>query len=381
MKLVIIARHYPPAVSGGARRPYFLAHALKEAGAEIFLVAPDRDPALAGIAVTHPNRDPAPDGGGGRVSALEFARNTAREWVRWPDPDITWSQRAARAALASLLFKPDWVLTTSPPESIHWAGKKLKAATGARWCADFRDQWFERAFRVNRRKPVRRHLETLYARQLLRDVDLTVSVNELIDGEVASLAGLRAAQREIIGHFSAPRSSDYQFEGPGPHLLHTGSFSLSDPDCPIAPTLQAFETAAQRAPSLRLHLAGRLSQSELKTVAASPAAGQIVIHGTVPLVTSLAMQAAADALIVAAAPQAPVPPGKYAEYRAAGRPVIATGDGPWRERIGLAAQDAAHAMMDPEALALPDGMMAGQSAAEAARQLLDAMQRATDRTA
>ena len=378
MKLVIIARHYPPAVSGGARRPYFLAHALKEAGAKIFLVAPDLDPILSGIVVRHPNRDPAPEGGGGDVSMLASMRNTAREWLRWPDPDITWSRRAAKAALDALPFKPDWVLTTSPPESVHWAGNELKRITGARWCADFRDQWFDRAFRLNRRNPYRRALESVYARNLLRNVDVAVSVNELIDSEVARLSGLPDQKRAVIGHFLPPRGQGYVFEGPGPHLLHSGSFSVSDPECSIEPTLRAFALAAKKMPALRLHLAGRLSTGESKAVSSSPVVNQITLHGVVSLEQSLAMQSAADALIVTAAPNAPVPPGKYVEYQATGKPIIATGDGPWRTRIGLSGQDEVRSMRSPVLShhSRDKGLL---DAAQAARLVLETLQASSRR--
>lgn len=373
MKLVLIARHYPPAVSGGARRPYFLAHALRELGAEVFVVAPDRDPVLPGIAVDHPHRDPAPDCGTGRGPLSARLRNFAREWARWPDPDITWTRRAARAALTALPFEPDWIITTSPPESVHWAGRELKRKTGARWCADFRDQWFERAFRLGRRNRLRRWLETLYARHLLGTADLVVSVNALIDAEIGGLAGNPGPARAVLGHFRPDGDFSFRFDGKGPHLLHTGSFSLSDPDCPITPVLTAFAEAARGAPDLRLHLAGRLTAAEKQAVADSPAAAQIVLHGVVPLGTALGMQRAAHALIVAAAPAAPVPPGKYVEYIAAGRPVIAAGSGPWRTVIGLDHQSTVEAMRHAASLPVPEPGPAVPSAREAARHLLDAM--------
>jgi glycosyltransferase involved in cell wall biosynthesis len=378
MKLVMIARHYPPAVSGGARRPYFLAHALKEAGAEIFLVAPDLDPALSGVAVEHPNRDPAPDRGKGRVSALTYARNAAREWLRCPDPDIVWAKRAAKAALTSLPFKPDWILTTSPPESVHWAGNELKRVTGARWCADFRDQWFERAFRLHRRNRFRRTLESVYARHLLRNADLTVSVNELIDSEISRLSEIRDENRIVIGHFLPPRIEGFLFEGLGPHLLHSGSFSMSDPECSIESTLRAFAVAAEKMPAMRLHLAGRLSSDELNAISSSPVANQITLHGVVSLEQSLAMQTAADALIVTAAPNAPVPPGKYVEYQAAGRPIIATGDGPWRKQIGLSGQDEVRAMQNPGSFHRSGGKGL-LDAAQAANVLLEALHASSGR--
>lgn len=371
MRIVLVTRHYPPAVSGGVRRPYFLAHALAEAGAEVFVVAPDADPELSGIGVPHPHRDPpaAAAPGGMRDDARSALRDTLRNWWYWPDPDIRWARRAVLRTCEEIPFAPDWVLTTSSPESIHWAGRALKQRLGCRWSADFRDHWFERAFRLNRRQPLRRSLESVYARRLLGALDFASSVNEAIDGEVARLTGLPPARRMLLPHFSPPLPPPLSFSGPGPHLLHAGSFSLSDPDCSIVPTLSAFESAWRRRPSLVLHLVGRLSPAERSAIVACPAASGITVHGIVPLRVSLAMQQAADALIIAAAPTADTPPGKYAEYLAVHRPVIAVGAGPWRGAIGLEGQDPVAAMAAADGLA-PASAAAPLSAREAAGMLL-----------
>ena len=113
----------------------------------------------------------------------------------------------------------------------------------------------------------------------------------------------------------------------------TGSFKLSDPDVSIDPLLRAFETALESNPDLLLHLAGRMRDDEVEAVKASAAADRIDVMGLVPLETALSIQSGADALIVVAAPEAPVPPGKLAEYKATGIPIIPIGEGAWREKV------------------------------------------------
>ena len=157
------------------------------------------------------------------------------------------------------------------------------------------------------------------------------AVNDLIRDEFAGYAP--KAHAESLPHFVARPPEPYKFEGPGPHLVHTGSFKMSDPDVSIAPLLAAFEAVAGQRPDMRLHFAGRLRDDEQAAVAASTARDQIVTHGIVPLETALAMQAGADALIVCAAPEAPVPPGKLNEYRATGAPIIPVGPGEWRKQV------------------------------------------------
>lgn len=327
MNILFLTRHFPPAVSGGARRPYLWVRGLVEQGHAVFVIAPDIPCDIAGHEVPHPHRDP-----GTGIPGRQTLRDHARDLLLWPDPDIRWTRRAIAAAKAHCPFEPDWIITTSPPESIHAAGKALLAHwPNAKWAIDARDHWLVRPFRKQRLNPVRKKVEQAFARRMLSPARAIFAVNDLIRDEFAGYAP--EAHAESLPHFVARPPEPYKFEGPGPHLVHTGSFKLSDPDVSIAPLLAAFEAVAGQQPDMRLHFAGRLRDDEQAAVAASTARDQIVTHGIVPLETALAMQAGADALIVVAAPEAPVPPGKLQEYRATGRPVIPVGDGDWRKLV------------------------------------------------
>lgn len=341
--------------------------------------APDADPELGGVAVAHPFRDPRLDGPAAPANLPTRIRNYLRDWAYWPDPDVRWTRQLIKAALAYNGPAPDWILTTSPPESVHLAGARLKRALGARWAADFRDHWFERAFRLNRRGGLRRKLEQAYARRLMRTVDAVTGVNAAILAEAACLAPhVPPGRRAAIGHFAVPASDPERFDGPGPHLLHSGSFSLSDPDCNIGPLLTAFERARASNGALQLHLAGRLSSQEIECVSASAARNDIHLHGVLSLQRTHALQAGADGLVAVAAPNAPVPPGKLSEYYSARRPIIAIGSPVWTEPAGLGdgSVDAAARSMVSIAQrpppSWPDGLISSDDAAQA---LLTALRR------
>lgn len=327
MRVLLVARHFPPAVTGGARRPYLWVKGLEANGVEVFTVAPDIPSDVAGSAEPHAFRDPST-----ALPGKPGLRDHARNLLLWPDPDIRWTRRAVRRAKETCPFQPDWIITTSPPESVHAAGPLLlKHWPNAKWAVDARDHWLVRPFRKQRDNPVRRALEARQARIMLSRTGAVFAVNDLIAAEFAGYAP--RASTNVLPHFVMPPPEPFVFEGPGPHLVHTGSFKMSDPDVAIDPLLSAFETAHARRPELRLHLAGRLREDESALITASPARAAIVLHGVVPLETALSMQAGADALLVAAAPNAPVPPGKYAEYRASGAAIIPVGQGPWRAAI------------------------------------------------
>lgn len=337
MKILIVARHYPPTVSGGARRPHGLTSGLRALGCEVMVVAPRLPDEERGVAVAHVNPEPST-----KPASAPSLRDRARELLLIPDPDIRWARRAALTAVESVAkagFSPDWVLTTAPPESILDAGARLKSATGARWIADFRDSWLERPLRLNRKAPVRRWREAVWARWMLAKADLITAVDEEIASELSKLAP--HGRIRVIEQFADTVSeSEGAALAPGRvHVVHTGSFALSDPDRRIEPALAAFERACAQRPELMLHLAGRLTDEEVALVSASPARDAVMVHGVIDPAEARRLQAGADFLLVVAAPGTAAIPGKVFEYRASHRPVVAIGAGPWRRAAGIGDHD------------------------------------------
>ncbi len=322
--IVLFARHFPPHVSGGARRPYYLTRALRALGCRVYVIAPALSEDMEGLVIPHVRPDPV-IGAPGRSGIKDMLR----DWLFWPDPDIRWTRRAVDAALAKLPFKPDWVITTSPPESIHYAGVRLKQAFGCYWYADARDHWLVRPFRKQRNHWLRNRIERLIAVHMLGKADLVSAVNEAIACEMHNYVAEKN-KVFVLPHFSIEDHSQKQvFEPDKLNLVYTGSFSLSDPDCRIEDTLEVFETAAEANQALHLHIAGRLSMNEEAQVRASSCASQITLHGVVALQTSFAMQRAAHALILAASAYPQTPPGKAAEYESTGKPIIAITEAQW----------------------------------------------------
>jgi glycosyltransferase involved in cell wall biosynthesis len=322
--IVLICRHFPPAVSGGARRPYLLAQELIRRGHRVVVIAPQECTGIDVIPVPHSH--PEPSSLPPRQPGL---RDLLREWLLLPDPDIRW---ALRAASARLPFEPDWVISSSPPESAHVAGWLLARRHAARWLADCRDHWLAAPLLpVRRRSAWRRQIETWLARLLLRQADAGIATTMAIRDEMQTL-GL-AAPISVLGPFAAAPEGRIVPSGSGPKLVHTGSFTLSDPERLIGPVLRAMEHPANS--KWRLVLVGRLTAQEQAEVAASPAADRIEQTGPVDLPTARAFQAGADALLLVTGPDTPHIPGKLAEYQAAGKPLAVIGGGSWLAEAGL----------------------------------------------
>ncbi|WP_323761794.1 hypothetical protein [Maricaulis sp.] len=306
---------------------------LQANGARTFVVAPELPDDIDGIAVHHPNVDPST-----RPPARPGLKDHLRDLLLWPDPDIRWARKAMEAARRACPFVPDWIFTTSPPESVHAVGHALKRTwPSARWVVDARDQWMLRPFRAERRQLLRRTLEPVLARHILRKCDAVLAVNEAIAGELASYAP-QAAQC-VVPHFTENTETPHPFDEATINLVHTGSFKLSDPDVSIDQLMAPFEQATEINPKLRLHLVGRLRDDEVARIHSSPARSRVILHGTVPLDESMQLQAGADALMVAAAKASDAPPGKLTEYRAAGRPILPVGPGSWRRHVDDSTED------------------------------------------
>ncbi len=335
MNIILLTRHFPPHVSGGARRPYGLAIALQKLGTKVQVIAPALPQDVSGITVYHANANPNTEKANARITPL---RDLARELILLPDPDVRWARRAAKAVIVSNIPKPDWIITTSPPESIHVAGAILKKHFNCRWLGDFRDLWLQSPLRQYRNNRLRRFRENRIAKQLLSQMDGFVAVDGHIQHEISGYAPPRMPNA-VIPNF--PLSYDLLPQGQSPvltakfrNIVYTGSFSLSDPKRQIEPALTEYASSAKASDCL--HIAGRLTLDEVKTIEKFSNSINIKYHGVLNLTDAIAMQKAADILMLYAAPHALAPSGKFHEYRALAKPILVIGDGPWREVVAAA---------------------------------------------
>ena len=156
MKVLLVTLYLPPAGGGGVQRSLKFAQYLPALGIETHVLAPDdpkwihqdadlRLPTQAWIHRARylgpKGRKPAEElhGKEGLERALVQARLASRRLLV-PDENVTWNLTAIPAAIRIARREGiDAVITTSPPDSIHFVGAAVKKATGAKWVADLRD--------------------------------------------------------------------------------------------------------------------------------------------------------------------------------------------------------------------------------------------------
>lgn len=334
LRVLIVTRHFPPIPSGGARRPYLMARALADAGAEVFVASHAPVGEFPGLQHPHHHAEPGDDVNPLGLQLWRWGpRRWARELLRWPDPDVRWSTALAGAVEADLPFEPDWILTSSPPESLLLVGRRLKRKYGCRWIADFRDCWLEPPRRPERRLFWRRIGERLQARALLAEADQVTAVDETVAAEIGRLSGVNV---DVLPQLTPVPVNGAPLEPrDAVHVVYTGQFTIGDPGRKLQTLLEVFEAARERNPALALHVAGHLTQGERSALLETPSADRVLYYGALPLDSVLSLQSAADGLIVQSGEFEWAVPGKLFEYRATGVPIIAIGSGVWRQRAGL----------------------------------------------
>lgn len=331
LNITIIARHYPPEISGGARRPSLLAQGLRQAGHRVCVVSPQSDLQHPDdVHIPHPATSIAASSAEGPSPKEPKFRAWLRLWLLWPDPDIRWTRRVKTTLKTRPI--PDIILTTSPPESTHYVGYALRK-TNSLWIAEMRDGWINEPLRDSLRHfAFRRFIETKLARFWLKKADGIIAVSDTILSEAHKLAP--EVPSIFIGHFAEPSADAEVFPGDGPHFLHTGRFSLSHPDRDIKSVLDGFKIAAGRFRSeARLHLVGELTQNEKDHIGGHDCHNQVMTYGALPMARARALQAGADILVLSQHEGATSIPGKHAEYLATGHPIAVVGNGPWRAAI------------------------------------------------
>lgn len=309
-----------------------LARAWRDLGAHVTVIAPEGADDDDLIGVRHPSFPATPDLNASRHINHEPLGSRLRHALLLPDPEVRWSLRAAEAAVHAA-NKADWIVTTSPPESLHLAGYLLKRRTQKLWLADIRDLWLDSPQLAARRNPVRRYIESVAAKWMLSNCDLISTVSPELVREARTFAG-SDTPIEIVPHFAA------SYDGPAERLpeatfniVHTGSISLSNPLSQFQCLLHDFEALVEQRPQTALWLAGHLSSQEVEAIESSVARPKVHILGPVSMDRARALQLGGDALAIVSGSNSHALPGKFAEYAATGHPILLSAPGPWCDLI------------------------------------------------
>ena len=280
-------------------------------------------------------------------------------WIRGnlfvPDPRVGWVRPSVRFLKKYLKEHPvDVIVTTGPPHSMHLIGRRLHAALGTPWIADFRDPWTKMYYlkHLGMTKRTWRRLERM-EQAVLDECSSVLAVTPAVQADFRARTATPVAMI-TNGFDDADFGTPDQVGGDGKHpsggspsfhglsgssfhglsvesftLTHTGLFASDGNPLTLWKVLGEMAAADPAfRESLRLRLCGKVDRDVLGTIAAAGLAANVVDLGYVDHATAVREQRAATLLLLPLRndPQyKPILPGKLFEYLAARRPILGIG--------------------------------------------------------
>jgi glycosyltransferase involved in cell wall biosynthesis len=367
---LIVAAAFPPSGGGGVMRMAKLAKYLPRSGWGVtVLCAEIRHPEIAdpGLAAEIPEgvhvvRVASPlsvvvDRAAGSAVA-EYRAPGARRGVGAairvgrallvPDRWVLWSLRAGTTTVTD---RPDVVISSGPPHSVHLAGGRLAARFDVPHVVDLRDAWAEGAFGL-RVAPWQGWIDRSLERRTLRRADaIVVAVREYVEAIRARYPELRAPVRAIRnGYDEADVAGVPHRRVPGPsdpiEFLYPGRLVGSQRIGTFLEALESLVSGGELAANLRF-----LGQIDPPHAAeARRRLGDAVrFDRPVPHAEAIAAMAAADVLVVVTVGGgmgSATLTGKIFECLALGRPVLLIG--PRGPAVDLLASTGGGAWADPD---------------------------------
>jgi glycosyltransferase involved in cell wall biosynthesis len=346
-RILFVTYFYPPCTDTGAHRPSSMVKYLRRAGHDVSVLTTSAygslpDDAREGIERTADAQVwRAKLRGGSHIGSLYDSdtysgRPHPLSKVIVPEPlALAWAPFARRRARALHRAHPfDCVITTSPPESAHSVGRALQRR-GAAWVADVRDAWSFEPLRPPFPTGLQRRIDARLERRTLSAADAVVCVSEpaardLRERRIADPILVRnGADPELLAG-ADPASVREILDPDRVSLVYTGRFGSTGRDPGALLEALSALAAANPADAARLELvvAGPLTEEERRAFDRDVSPASVSIVGSLERDRALALQRAADALLLIAHPvRSQLANFKLYEYLNAGPPLLALAAG------------------------------------------------------
>ncbi|RKD92579.1 glycosyltransferase family 4 protein [Mangrovibacterium diazotrophicum] len=258
-------------------------------------------------------------------------------WLRGnlliPDPRVFWVRPAFQELKKRIeILKPDVIITTGPPHSVHLIGLKLHRKFGVKWIADFRDPWSTIDY-LDWFKPsaLAKNRQRSLEKRVLTEASSVLTVSENWADELRQLGA--HSVRVITNGFD---EADFQQKEPVSSsgdfvLLHAGIItSFRNPSGLWKALDQLCQNDDVIASRFRLRLIGNVDEQVKKEISALSVLSQrteFVGYLSHDKVIGEYRKASMLLLLMNQSHNAAGHiPGKFFEYLAAGKPVLGLGD-------------------------------------------------------
>jgi len=285
-KVLVVAYQFPPAGGSGVQRTAKFAKYLPAYGWEPVILTREtnrlvlRDDTLledlpSGMEII---RTPARD-----LTALPGVLSKAGKFIAWkilvPDGEVLWMKHALEKALARL-GKGDisCLYTTSYPYSDHLMGLEIrKAYPGIPWVADFRDEWTNNPYLLDKPHPEwRARRERRMERQVLEKADRLIANTPVMKRNFLALHPDLDLDRRMhvipngyddedfrLDRKENPEGREYRFT-----ITYTGSlYQRRTPDVFLEAAGRLVESGIIPADKLRIRFIGSMKEGPVRRVA------------------------------------------------------------------------------------------------------------------
>ena len=248
----------------------------------------------------------------------------------FPDPKMLWIRPSVKFLKRYVVQNGiDIIVTTGPPHSIHIIGRRVSRATSIPWIADFRDPWTKMYnFKYMGYTSLMRGKHRRVERKILTAADSVVTVTNTIRAELEAVI-----RGEVFVVTNGYDESD--FAAPAPELeasftvTFTGLFVKSQNPERFWKVLGEMTTQDKSfAEDLKIRLIGHIDQAILDSISISGLNKNLIVHDYMPHDEVIGYQRSAQILLlsVGSEPEAKgILTGKFFEYLAARRPIVAFG--------------------------------------------------------
>jgi glycosyltransferase involved in cell wall biosynthesis len=248
-----------------------------------------------------------------------------------PDPRRGWNGSAVKAALDLLRReKFDAVVTTGPPHSTHLIGNLLKKRTGIKWIADFRDPWTDIYYYKDlSHSRLAKWYDKKLEMKILLSCDKIVTVgNEIRDLLLSKSPELEKEKFEVItnGYDSSDFDGLERKKAERFTITYTGTIS------PYY-SLEGFVSAVEALPAeirdnIFIRFVGNISQNITELFGQANLTSQLEYIGYVSHQRSIEYLFESSILLLLipnVQENKGILTGKFFEYLAAGKPILALG--------------------------------------------------------
>ena len=263
------------------------------------------------------------------VSVAKFIRGS----LFIPDARKFWNIFAFKQAKLILKNeKPDIIITTGPPHSVHLTGLKLKKKFSVKWIADFRDPWTDLYYNkdfIRTRRAIKK--DSKLEKKVLANADIILTVGSKMKELLAKkIKGSENKIKYVYNGYDAELFTGIIVEKSNKfEISYIGLLTENSPYKSFALSVKDFVQKISSEKDIVLNFAGKIRGEIINCFKSELPRVKIRYYGYVSHEKAISIMKKSD-LLVSCLPETEqseiIISGKTAEYAATGNPILSFGN-------------------------------------------------------